>query len=642
MRREDHTATPSPWKATATYPAVAPAVLLAATPGVPWDNIPHVTSWIIIAVVVATVVGLAWGVKERGLGRRRSVLSLWMRLRLHLNPGPGFATKWDLWRHYGKPAARKPARRRPSLSRRDLYVGRWQDYAGYLGRAQGWVHRWRVYTSFELLRLVFAAPQVGKSRAAAGIILDAPGAAVVTTIRGDLIKDTAGLRQMRGRLWVWNPEGVGVYGSTLLWSPVPGCEDMVTAVRRAGNMVEAIDNKGLSDAQFWSDQASLVLSALLHAAALARGDMRDVQRWVLRREDEPLAILEQARAHDRGVADNAINQLRQFLDMSERTQSSVVTTINGVLRFMTHPGIVDMLTPTAGQPAFDFDAFINSTDTLYMVSGDSDSSPCAPLFVAFLGELAHHAHTLGTRRPDIGRVDPPMTWVLDEIANIAPIPVWAWSSWAAGSGLWMTIFAQSWAQLVRRWGQDQAAALWQSCRSKMVFGGTTEDALLEATSKLCGQVRLRGEDQVQVDRRGETRKQKTFETVDVLPYNQVRRLPPRRAVVINDTAKPTIVTTEDVGKRADYKEWRRRGEPIALPTPTTRAVPTPHAAYRDITPPAPTTAPTAPVAPVGDELAARRGTRRSPSDAPDLPISGHGGGDGRPWNPWNERTGSGQ
>ncbi|MCW2881994.1 MAG: hypothetical protein JWQ95_6094 [Sphaerisporangium sp.] len=53
--------------------------------------------------------------------------------------------------------------------------------------------------------------------------------------------------------------------------------------------------------------------------------------------------------------------------------------------------------------------------------------------------------------------------------------------------------------------------------------------------------------------------------VDVLGPNDVRRLPPGRAVVIVDAALPTIVRTERVWKRKDYKQWAKSGERIRLP-----------------------------------------------------------------------------
>jgi len=146
-----------------------------------------------------------------GDSRRRPPLALELRVRLRLWPGPGFARScWALRRQHGLAAAR---RARPSLSWRDRRFGSWQEYASFAGWAHGWVRPVRVYTHLEQVRLVIAPPQKGKSAAEAGSIIDAPGPVVATSVRGDLITASAGLRQRLGRVHVFNPEGAGGYGS---------------------------------------------------------------------------------------------------------------------------------------------------------------------------------------------------------------------------------------------------------------------------------------------------------------------------------------------------------------------------------------------------------------------------------------------
>ena len=186
-----------------------------------WAHVPHVGALVAVGAVGAAVAGTV--VAQQNRAPRRGWLTLWMRLRWRVHPGPGFATRWELWRHYGRPAARKVAAHgRPSLTWVDLHFGSWRQYATFQGWAQGWLHRWRVYSTFEDITLIISAPQEGKSAKAAGSVIDAPGPVVATSIRGDLIAATAGLRQKVGQLHVFNPEGVGEYGSTFAWNPVAG------------------------------------------------------------------------------------------------------------------------------------------------------------------------------------------------------------------------------------------------------------------------------------------------------------------------------------------------------------------------------------------------------------------------------------
>ena len=197
------------------------------------------------------------------------------RVRLRLHPGPGWAGWWSCWLEHGLPTAREIARyARPSLPRSALRPFRrdtWREYATFLGWAHSGLVRQRVYAHLESLVLMFAAPQDGKTQAAAGQLIDAPGPVVAASVRADLVAATAALRALRGRVDLWDPEGVTGLASTFRWNLVAGCEDIATAVRRAGALVEAVAGNGLDEEAFWDDQASMALAGLLHAAALGGG-----------------------------------------------------------------------------------------------------------------------------------------------------------------------------------------------------------------------------------------------------------------------------------------------------------------------------------------------------------------------------------
>jgi type IV secretion system protein VirD4 len=543
---------------------------------------------VVLACAVAVFAAQAWFRRVR-YGRRRPWLSLPARVRLRLRPGPGFASGWALWRRHGLPAARRVARHaRPSLGWRGRRSGNWRAYAGFAGWAQGWIFPRRVYSTVEQLRLVIAAPQQGKSAAAAGTILDAPGPVVATSIRGDLIAATAGLRSEAGRVHVWNPEAAGEFGSTMRWNPAAGCQDMVIAVRRAGYMVEAMTARGLSDEGFWSDQASMTLAAYLHAAGLARGDLRHVYRWITQNDDRPARILA---THPRAEK-TALSHVVHYQGLPERTRAGVSTTLLSVLKFMQHPRVVASVCPRPGE-GFDFDAFVMSRDTLYLVAADARTSPVPPLFVAILAEIAHTARQAGSvprparpaRGPVLGsaglaarldglfppgtvaRLDPPLAMVLDEVANTAPVPAAAWATWAAGSGIWLHLYAQAWAQLAERWGDNGARVLWQACQSKIIYAGTSEPELCRLIEDLCGYVKVRGPDEHHYTYKGELRRRPTATDIRVLPMAAIRQLPPGRAVVLQGTASPVIVRTERYWRRADYRAWHRHGGQADLPAP---------------------------------------------------------------------------
>jgi len=514
----------------------------------------HMGRWIIAALtVLAVAVSLRARCVRIAHGPRRPWLPLAVRSRLRMRAGPGWAGRWQVWRAHGLPAARTVARHaRPSLARKHRPLGGWQEYATFLGWAQGWLVRLRAYAHLESLILMIAAPQDGKTQLAAGHVIDAPGPVVATSIREDLVRATAGLRAQKGRVHIWSPEAVGDFASTFSWNIVHGCGDIAVAVRRAGYMIEAVAGKGLADERFWDDQASLVLAAYLHAAALAGGDMRAVHAWITRDDDIPLRILDTCP----GAWAAARDHIGLYLSLGDKPRQSISVTLARVLKFMQLPACARSVITPDGGPGFDFAAFITSSDTLYLVAADGATSPVPPLFAAIIAELAHAA--LQAR----ARLDPPLTAVLDEVANIAPVPVAAWSSWAAGSGVLLRVIAQSYAQLRQRWGADGAAVIWQCCKTKVIFGGTSEDELAAMVERACGTVRVRTASR---DGRGRRR---GHEDIPLLPAAALRMLPAGRAVIIQGRAAPVVVRVEQVRRRGDYKHYQRhrsRGLAPVLP-----------------------------------------------------------------------------
>jgi type IV secretion system protein VirD4 len=502
------------------------------------------------------------------------------RVRMRRWPGPGFDRGWRLRRQHGLATVRRTATRtRPSLTRWQVRLGPWQQYATFNGWAHGRFWPMRVYSAFDQLLLVIAPPQWGgKSAAAAGRIIDAPGPVVSTSIRGDLIKATAGLRRQHGQLHVYNPEGVGDVGSTFRWDPVDGCQDMMTAARRASSMMSTTSSKGLEEGTFWQDLATDLLTVLMHAAALAGGTLRDVYRWAKEDTEEAVSIV----LRHPHAADTAAAHLRDYMKKADRTKSGISTTVQNALRFMLVPEIAAAACPGPGQ-GLDFEQFLDSRDTLYLVAADAAHSPIPPLFTCLIDELVYQARIIGGRYG--GRCDPPLTLELDEVANIAPVPLPSWATWAAGSGIRIHAYSQSFAQLAARWGQNDAETIWQACGIKIVTSGTTEEALCHKVEDACGQVKVRA-------RHASVAGVREWETRSVLPFADLRELPQGTAVLIAHGRGPVIVRTEKYWRRHDVGRLGRAGGKLDLPVPVIRALAEPIPGLLAPMPPAPPVAAT--------------------------------------------------
>ncbi|GAA1451198.1 type IV secretory system conjugative DNA transfer family protein [Nocardiopsis tropica] len=551
---------------------------------VPWWTLP------LLAVLLfgASVGWVIYNGQHRQ--HRRTTWPIYRRARLRMWPGPGFAGRWVLGRDYGLLRAWKVAkRRRPDLARRDRVFGPRGEISVYHGKAQGFLYglgRHKVRSTFEDNSLTVAPPQEGKSVSAVPVIWDAPGAVVVNTIRGDLLRSSAGYRAtLGGEILVFNPANVGEYGSTFKWNPVEGCRAFDVAVRRAGYMVEAQTSQGMSNADFWDDQGVMYLGPLLHAADLVMGDhddlvqdeewadllpepisMRTITHWISTASLVPYEILRRHPGASRSAAEAL---LRFFRETPLKTRQSIVTTLGRTLRFMLDESVSNMLVPRRGDITFDAELFVRSRDSLYLISPPPEGrSPVAPLMAAFLGELFTTAVAANERH----RFDRPLTMVLDEVANTVPVPLASWTSYSAGSGITLHLYTQALSQFVTRWGRDAADEIVSNCKVVKIWPTVKGESrkLLDAST---GKVRLvRKDKQEYQDRKGGTKsrtvRHETWE--DALPHPG-RDIPDGYVVCTLREKTPTVIQPPTFWK--DKRFIDHPVENLTLPPVTQRHVP---------------------------------------------------------------------
>ena len=232
---------------------------------------------IALAVVLIVAAFAAWAfLPARHLPGHRA-RHLRIRLHLRLHPGKGFATIVSLWLRWGRLAAlRRSGRIRRSLP---LWyrISDPRSHSVFLGRAH---YRHRLQVPLEEHLLIMAPPRTYKTAFLADVILRYPGPVLATTTKPDLHTLTSAVRAQYGEVHVFNPQHIGGVPSTFRWSPVQGCQDPATAIRRADSFAFAVSQKGVEDGSFWSAKASDYLRGYFHAAALAGYDLRAVAAWV--------------------------------------------------------------------------------------------------------------------------------------------------------------------------------------------------------------------------------------------------------------------------------------------------------------------------------------------------------------------------
>ena len=299
---------------------------------------------IVLAVLLAVALGVAafaaWAfLPARHLpGNRARHLRLRLHLRLH--PGKGFAPAFTLWLRWGRLAAlRRSGKIRPSLPLHERLLDP-RAHSVFLGRAH---YRHRLQVPLEEHVLVMAPPRTYKSAFLADVILRYPGPVIATTTKPDIYALTSAVRASRGPVHVFNPQHIGGVPSTFCWSPVDGCEDPATAIRRADAFAFAVSQKGVEDGTFWSAKASDYLRGYFHAAALARYDLRAVAAWVSGADpDVPEQILTAAGARQWALT------LAELRSEAHKTAATVRMVMSRALSFMADPALAASVLPGPG------------------------------------------------------------------------------------------------------------------------------------------------------------------------------------------------------------------------------------------------------------------------------------------------------
>jgi len=495
---------------------------------------------LLAAAVLVLVIGsfAGWWIWRRTVGdpaappQTRALAMRW-RTQFGLRPGKGFASVFELCHRFSRTAAVFHGRNvRPSWSWRQRLLAPAVAYSIYIGRAQ---LRKRVFVPGETSVLVIATQQTGKSEWAKTVILSAPGPVLATDTKGTVYTDTAPLRALLGNLHVFNPMLVAGITPSFRWNLISGCASSMTAARR-GKALVGPDN-GDGDMIFWKSLAAGAMGALLHAADLSGATILDVLSWI----DDTAQAQKILDTHPR--AEHAfLTVFKRIAAVNSRQAESIRTTMIESVQWAIHECARDAVTP-GPDGGIDLARFVSgSSDTIYLIAGDSTGAGVtAPLMRCLIEEIHWIAGLEASRQPGRRkRLDPQLVICGDEITKVAPVPLVEFSADSAGRGILLIAIVQSYGQLEEHYGIGGAAAIWQNCATKVLFGKSTEVPLLERLEKIC--------DPVDITDGGSTR------SVPAVPAAFVRRLPTGRALLITGDLSPVIVRAAQARKRKDVKK----------------------------------------------------------------------------------------
>ena len=333
--------------------------------------------------------------------------------------------------------------------------------------------------------LVLGPPRSGKTSAIAiPNVIAAPGAVVTTSIKPDVLAATVSSRSEIGRCWLLDPTGsvrVDPPGVTRLrWTPVAAASSWDESLVIARSMTGAARPAGrLGESAHWTERAEALLGPLLHAAWLSGAEMETVLGWTLRQETHAAQTV----LHAHGVQ-TAADVLGGIAGTDRRELSGIWSSLAGVLAAYRSDSVLD----NSSGVNFDPSAFVASSDTVYVCAPARHQELAAPIVVAFVEQVRSAAYSSRSAITDAGKAVPHVTMVLDELANIAPLPdLPGLVAEGGGQGVLTVGCLQDLSQARVKWGAAADGFL-SLFGAKLVLPGIGDLSTLELVSRLGGDV----------------------------------------------------------------------------------------------------------------------------------------------------------
>ncbi|MFI1098576.1 type VI secretion protein [Streptomyces sp. NPDC020917] len=394
------------------------------------------------------------------------------------------ATSLDAWfRTVPQAAAPGAAREDAPTTRLTPVAGQPADPAGMAGVAAGAAaaagfadRRAQALGDGEVTRtyVLFAGPRSDKAKQVVQpAVLAAAGPAVVTTADQDTYQQTVGNRTKLGPVHVYDPGHLLDVPGRLRWAPHDGCTHPETAMNRAAALLAPL-RTARADEAIVHDTAVTLLRCWLHAAAVDGQPFRQIHRWAGggATAGDAVRILRT----DTGAASGWSGELESVIHAHPERRDAAQALIRRILEPLNAVHFRDACNP-GRSGGLDLESFTTERGTLYVVGErieDPRSRPGAmPLLTALVSCVVEHGRRMAAGS-SAGRLDPPLTFVLDDVAALAPLPALPdLLSGGYAAGLPTLAVVRSPEQALARW----QTPLWQDADVRLALGADTAATL---------------------------------------------------------------------------------------------------------------------------------------------------------------------
>lgn len=409
-----------------------------------------------------------------------------------------------------------------------------------------------VFGLYEWSQVWIMGTRAGKSRSVAvPQIMTHRGPVISTSNKPDVWGWTNGPRSELGRVWAQDPQQIARQNATWLWDPIT----FVKSVERAEKLVDVWaaartvgDMAGLDP--YFEPEGRKLMSSMVLAARVGGEYVTRLPDWTTGLP--PAAgVPDPAELLDAAGLDMVAKDVRAWWALPDDQRAGVFGTARSYLSFLRDPRFVTWMVPDGPadpRPVLDPDAFVRSTDTLYLLSKEGPGSAralTAGLTVAVYTAAEDVAEEHG------GRVPTPVLFLLDEAANVCRWPeLPSLYSHAGGKGIILVTIIQSRVQGQNAWGPDQFEMMWSAANCASAGRGLNDARHVADLASLIGDRQILSFSR-STGTKGHRSTSRQNQDERIFSEADLRSFPRGRAVLLASGARAILLALQDYSQH----EW---------------------------------------------------------------------------------------
>lgn len=436
--------------------------------------------------------------------------------------------------------------RRAHQLRPDVPNPRATDVGWRVGRSRGM----DVFVSIEDSVALEGPPRSGKGyRVLISAILDWSGPLITTSTTNDNLTATMRMREHRGDVHVFDPQGLSGVRHPLRVSPIAGCEDPLVAMQRGAAIITGTALGASATNGEWAQASGVVLGRLLHAAAVGNLTIADLYNW----GTSPIVARKAVEVLRADGAPGWGDNLEATLAGDDKLVSSIWFGVQGAVAPLAVPKIREALMPMPGDRVFDPREFLGGANTLYLIGSASGASAMGGFVGAMLDDVVEVARTRALASPG-SRLAHPLGLILDEIANM-----FRWSSLpqimadGGGRGICTFVVLQALSQAETSWSRAEADTIWGAATAKVLLGGASHVNHLRDVEALLGTRQTRRTQRSWSTREAGHSTSEQHERLPLMSVDEIRRMPQTVGLLAYRTRRGVLLDLNGWDERRDAR-----------------------------------------------------------------------------------------